>query len=106
MEIKTLAELEEPDKCSLMSRVWTADRPGPLSWPSTPSARSACPRTCPRPTRRSFERLCALFAVERGVLTAPAQVWDLAVRRAEVIRGPRRGTRVPVVAREILVGYP
>jgi putative transposase len=31
--------------------------------------------------------------VERGVLTAPAQAWDLAVRRAEVIgRLAERGT--------------
>ena len=30
---------------------------------------------------------------ERGVLTAPAEAWDLAVRRAEVIRAARRAAR-------------
>lgn len=37
--------------------------------------------------------------VERGVLTAPAQAWDLAVRRAEVIRRlAERGTVGPEAA--------
>jgi len=62
MELKTLAELQEPDKRSLMWSVWTADPAKAAELAQHPLSRIVLSPDVPDTTRQSVERLCTLFA--------------------------------------------
>jgi hypothetical protein len=62
MEVKSLAELQEPDKRSLMSSVWTAEPARAAELAQHSLGQIELSQEVPETTRRSFERLCTLFA--------------------------------------------
>lgn len=66
MEIKTLAEMQQPDRRSLMSYVWTADPAQTAELAQYAIGQIELAPAVPETIRQAFERLCTLFAY--GVL--------------------------------------
>lgn len=62
MEIRTLAEMQQPDRRSLMSYVWTADLTQTAELAQYGISQVELAAAVPETTRYAFERLCTLFA--------------------------------------------
>jgi hypothetical protein len=62
MKVKSLAELQEPDTRSLMWSVWTAEPPKAAELAQHYLSQIDLSPEVPETTRKSFERLCTLFA--------------------------------------------
>lgn len=62
MDIRTLAEMQEPDRRSLMSYVWTAEPAQAAELAQYAIGQIELAPAVPDTTRQAFERLCALFA--------------------------------------------
>jgi hypothetical protein len=61
MDIKTLAEMQEPDRRSLMSYVWTAEPAQAAELAQYAIGQIDLTPAVPGTTRQAFERLCTLF---------------------------------------------
>jgi hypothetical protein len=62
MEIKTLAEMQQPDRRSLISYVWTAEPAKAAELTQYAIGQIELTPAVPETTRQAFERLCTLFA--------------------------------------------